>query len=448
MRYENQLIGLSRTSNMLSARRGVQLRRGLLFVTAWCTLHSFCAGAADRLPSQLGAFDTAPPDKLPRPWTTADIVEIRRITDIAISDRSHEIAFVVKQPLMDTGQIAYGLYVIQPHGTAARKLKEAHYIDQLSWHPGSDSWSARVDLGSGIQLYDVDASGVEHALAVNPNTVVDGPYETMLDTSATEGPRNTGIWSYEWSPDGKTLWYSLCRLRSKSEREALGNQGVRYNDHTMWPLAFHTDTTAVLGTELHVLNPRTNEDRTLVYVPEEEGFASVLFHRDSGSAVWEADSQHILYNSRGTKPNGDYDFSLWSVDVRSGESKRWPGTSISDALFSVPSADGQGYLTVRPVGSGHHLFQIGRSGAIDKDYGATAFSRIGKGLGLGAWHDPASGRIVLAGAFEDRSGLVALPETPSGAALAKMPDNLSNCSFTVDLSYGACVRENLTQAPE
>src|SRR5208282_6827695 len=106
----------------------------------------------------------------------------------------------------------------------------AAYLGELASHPGTDSWTIRGDFGDGIQLYDVDVLGREHPLAVNPRTVVVGAAESVVDGNATEGPRETGVASYEWAPDGRSLWYSIYRLRDPAERSAMAQQGITYDD--------------------------------------------------------------------------------------------------------------------------------------------------------------------------------------------------------------------------
>src|SRR6267142_652832 len=106
-----------------------------LFIVAVCVgMHSQCAQADDRLPARFDAVTDAAHDEAPRTWTMADIVEVRRITHTAISDRTRQVAFVVKQSFIDSDDIRYGLYLVEPHGRSARKIVEAAFIDQLSWH--------------------------------------------------------------------------------------------------------------------------------------------------------------------------------------------------------------------------------------------------------------------------------------------------------------------------
>jgi dipeptidyl aminopeptidase/acylaminoacyl peptidase len=54
----------------------------------------------------------------------------------------------------------------------------------------------------------------------------------------------------------------------------------------------------------------------------------------------------------------------------------------------------------------------------------------------------------LAVSYEDRQGLVTVPESRAGQSLKKITDTLTHCSFTKDIGHGACVRESVTTPPE
>lgn len=107
------------------------------------------AAAADRLPAFLDSTARRTGALVQRTWNIADIVEVRRITGTAISEKTRQVAFVVKQSFIDSDDIRYALYVVEPHGRRARKITEGAYLDQLASHPGSDSWTVRGDFGDG-----------------------------------------------------------------------------------------------------------------------------------------------------------------------------------------------------------------------------------------------------------------------------------------------------------
>ncbi len=251
---------------MRQSQKSLCARRPGLAVIALCLgWHVHDARAVDRMPTTLSSLADSGPGR--RPWAIKDIVEIRRVTGIAISEKTRQVAFVVKQSFMDGDEIRYALYVAEPHARIAGKIVESAFMDELAWHPDSSLWTVRGDFGSGIQLYDIGPAGEVHPLVVNPKTVTVGAAESVVDRDADEGPRETGIASYEWAPDGTALWYSLYRLRDAGERSAMARNGIVYDDKEMYVRAFGIDPTLVVGAELHVLQPSEARDRMLLFVP-------------------------------------------------------------------------------------------------------------------------------------------------------------------------------------
>jgi dipeptidyl aminopeptidase/acylaminoacyl peptidase len=397
------------------------------------------------MPVVLSALADSGPGR--RPWTIKDIVEIRRVSGIAISERTRQVAFLVKQSLMDGDEIRYALYVAEPHARNARKIVECAFMDELAWHPNSNLWTVRGDFGSGIQLYDIDPAGEVHPLVVNPKTVTVGAAETVVGRDADEGPRETGIASYEWAPDGTALWYSLYRLREAGERSAMARNGIVYDDREMELHAFGNDPTLVLGVELHVAKPAEPYDRMLLFVPGGVRVGT-LFNRDLGSAFWDRDSRHIQYSLWLSKPDASVDLSMWSIDALSGEARQLTGNTMHDLFHAIPARDGRRYLTVKlnEVGEGHRLVEVADAGIV-KDYGPVSFNDVGSRRGLGSW--PGRRETLIAAVdYDDRRGLTTIPASKAGRALGRVRENLSQCIFTKNPTYGVCVRESATTAPE
>jgi dipeptidyl aminopeptidase/acylaminoacyl peptidase len=421
--------------------------RGLGLAVMWLCLgwQVHDAQAVDRMPTTLSSSADAGPGR--RPWAIKDIVEIRRLTGIAISEKTRQVAFVVKQSFLDGDEIRYALYVAEPHAGNARKIVECAFMDELAWHPDSSLWTVRGDFGSGIQLYDIDSVGQIHPLVVNPRTVSVGAAESVIDGDADEGPRETGIASYEWAPDGAALWYSLYRLRDVGERSSMARNGVVYDDREMFLRAFGNDPTLALGAELHLWKPAEARDRMLLFVPGGLRIGT-LFNSHMGSAFWDRDSRHIQYSLWLSKLDASVDLSKWSIDVSSGEVQRLTGDTIHDLFSAIPAPDGRGYLTVRlnEEGEGHHLVGVADAGVV-KDYGPVGFNNVGSRSGLGAWPGR-DGTLIAAVAYDDRSGLTTIPASRASRALEAVKENLSHCTFTRNPTYGVCVRESATAAPE
>ncbi len=402
--------------------------------------------SAEQLPSKL-ARDTGQAHGTPtRGWTIRDIVEISEIRGLAVSKTPRQVAFLIRQPRLDAGAIRYGLYVVDIDGsTPARKILEAPLISDLSRSPNEKDWTVLADLGSGVQLYDVSDSGALRPLVVNSDTAVVGTWDGVIP--GIDEPHRTGILSYEWSPDGSSLWYSRLRLRSLAEREAFVDQGIRYDDRTMSGGLFRSHPGDLLGVELHVLTQTPASDRMLAFAPSVSATDAVLMRRSIGDVYWTQDSGNILYSAVSISEDGKFVTSQWSVDALSEEADPVPSTlRITDA---APALDGTSYLSVTNSPDGvSHLMEYGLDGGRLRDLGESLFHGIGMDAELGAWRDEGGRAEILAVSYPDRKGLVRVPESNASRAWALLTDNISHCSFSKDLSFGACVRDSLTLPPE
>jgi dienelactone hydrolase len=380
-----------------------------------------------------------------RSWTIPDIVEVSRITGVAIRGATHVTAYVLKQPSIADGENHYELYLVDPtHQGVSRKLLAAKFIDDLSWHPATSNWTVRADLGTGVQLYDVtDEGGVTQILASVQTVVVGGSEGLVL--SITEGPRAIGVIAYGWAPDGRQLWYSRYRLRADSEQRQMLDQGLRYDDLKMIGTSVREAESVVrlLGTELHVVDIQSGRDRIMRFVGSDPAGDLQVFQSNAGQTVW-IDPRHIQYRLLDIA-SGQWRFSLWRIDVVNGETVELKIDSTDEMFYSVPTKEG--ILTVRTVdGKPRRLVDIGLDGRVLANYGPVAFRSIGGTHGV--WRDQARDRWVFAAHFMDHEGLMRFPAGSKSDALGNVAGHLSPCAFNWDLSFGACSRENIGLAPE
>jgi dipeptidyl aminopeptidase/acylaminoacyl peptidase len=379
-----------------------------------------------------------------RAWTVADVVEITRIKGIAIQGSTKETAFILQRPSIQQGKNLYALYTINPEsGEPAKKRFEADYMADLSSRIGSSRWTVRADIGNGVQLYEVSSDGVRHVVVENASTAIIGG-QSGLQISATEEPRNTGIISYEWSPDGKSLWYSRIRLRPTKDQAPIFVRGYFFDDTTSTgPMARDIDRALrFLGTELRVLDTATGLDRLVAYAPNNGSDDFDVFRQSEGSTRW-VDSGHIQYRL-GVIENGILKYRLRRVDVLTGSVAEFSTASDYDIYYSLPSIEG--FLTVRSIGTKPHLVNVGLHSQVVKDYGAVSFSRIGGGRRM--WRSPTGSTIVFSVEREEGDGLEAYASHNIWNGLTSSRGFLSQCAFNSTLTFGVCSRESLTVAPE
>ncbi|WP_129774476.1 prolyl oligopeptidase family serine peptidase [Peristeroidobacter soli] len=387
----------------------------------------------------VGSGHAAGPAGGTRSWTIRDIVETGQITSTTLDEQRRRVAFVFRQSSVERGDTRFSLYVVPADGSsAARKILDTAYMDDVSPRPGTDRWTVRADLGQGVQLYEIDDRGGTRPLIVTERTAPVGGFGGMLQ-SAHDESRQTGVVSYAWSPDGSALWYAKLRLRSPAEQQAVTNAGVVYNSATMTSLAFGKDMSAMDGTELRLWRP--TEDRLLAHVPASAMDDFLRFSRDS--VAWSSDGKRLQYSDSESTNGGRRDFVRMAIDLASGKVERVPNAAALEALYASPLPNGQSFVTVRDEANGKRLVHLDVSGKVLKDHGPVDYSRLSSRVGS-SWN-AAGDRAVLGVTYRDHDGLVLFPNVAANSKWSQRRDHFSNCVFSQNLEYGACVRESLTE---
>jgi dipeptidyl aminopeptidase/acylaminoacyl peptidase len=371
-------------------------------------------------------------------WTLREVLEIRDITETAMCGNG-DAAFIMKQAFLDRNQVRYGLYRIPNGRSVAKKLIESGYIGDLSCHPQTNKWTVRGEFGAGVQLYEVSDRGKINALIVSRDLVLAGGFGRIFTALAA---RQTGIFAYQWAPDGKSLWYSRPRCRSAREGHVLSSGGIFFDDRTLDYMSFLNDPTQFEGKELHVLTMQSGLDRTMSFIPSASAYDNVVFERPS--IAWSSDSRSIFYSNptvRGGRTPGE-DFAIAHLDVASGSSETLTNKkSRLDVaeLFAIP---GNRLLTVRLQGTQKHLVGVAVGTDSFTDYGNVPFGSIQQAF-IGS-----RGQFILEVGLPGRDGLFFYPASSQNELLSQVTDDLSECSFTSSLKIGICVRQSLSHAPE
>lgn len=390
-------------------------------------LGSSSAFASPDLPVTLSASQT--PHLSQRGWTLSDIVEVTRITSIAISADGARWAFVLKQPSLDLGESRYGLYVGAGDG-AARKVADSTYLADLQQRPGHKTWTLRGEFGHGVQVYDIDDVGRRTVRLIHqPLSQAGG--DTSLAPSASEPARATGVLAFGWSPDGEALWYATLRPRSAKALRAWRDEGLAYVDGLTTATDFYAAPPAE-AVELWVRETRSGRDQRVAQAPGGRSTASVAFR--AGTVFWDS-PQGLVYQRHALSETGAPKQSFWRFDLAAGASARQPQGG------GVTTASGQLRLT-RLDGGKHELSERSSEGHTLTPPRPVSYS--GMGGRLGVWRSP-GGQVLYGVRQSDRLGLAAYPlPTP----LSPVSDSLHPCAFDQSLRVGVCGRESLTRAPE
>lgn len=415
-------------------RRPVRLRRSIVVGRAMAVVLSLLGAAAAAQGGQ-------------GRWTIPDIVDVEQIQSVAISPAGGEAAYVLRQPSVTADRIGYGLYVVATKGGAEpKRLLQATYISAVTVSPRRGYWTVLANIGKGVELYDVNDRGVTVPVAVSNSIGVVGTEQGMI--APLGEPRRTGVISYQWSPDGKRLWYTTFRLRTPAERKACIENGVEYDDRRLDSETFRNYPCSLLGFDLHVKSLVGGSDRVVAFVPSVQNTDIVSVSRKFGTARWAADSRHVEYTRYGIDDAGRMVKVSWSVDALTGvrtalpKAVNWP--------LAVPAADGRGYYTVkRTHGGGGDLCEFAFDHRELKDLGPVRFVAVGSTDYLGGtWIDGRTGEQILSVYYPDHTGLVTLPQSPAGRSLERVDDNLRPCAFSKDLQVGVCARQSQILAPE
>lgn len=384
-----------------------------------------------------------------KPWTIADIVDVRQIQSVAVSSSEGEAAYVLREPSVAADRVKYELCEVELSGAGHPNcLLEARYIKDVTQRSGAKRWTILADIGNGVQLYDVGDSGTVFPVAVSSSTAMVGAYGGVIPT--VQGPRRAGVWSYQWSPDGSELWYSTLKLRTPVQVRAFDEDGVEYDDQK--DVAFSTlrrPAGEFVGFELHVQGANGKGSHVVAFVPADQFLEEANLRRDLASALWMRDSRHIVYTTDTLAPSGRIAISRWYVDAKTGVKRALPLNSPW-WVMAVPAADSGRYYEVKQFRGADHLWEYSDTGTKTKDLGGVPYSMVGmmKSFPGGTWIDSGTGRQILSALYHHHIGLVSLPQSRAGRAWAKVKDNLNPCDFTDDLRIGVCVRQSQTLAPE
>ncbi|MGH9434918.1 MAG: prolyl oligopeptidase family serine peptidase [Terriglobia bacterium] len=362
---------------------------------------------------------------------------------------SHLAGFVVETPTLADDRDHYALYKVSP-GRAPKLLVKAAFMRNLEWRPGTTDWTIRADFGHGVQLYEVSEAGsVKPLLVVTPVALVGG-WDGLITGDETR-PRETGVLSYQWAPDGRHFWYSRVRIRSAGEVKRRSH-GIVYDDVTMAGLE-SSDFQRQMHysrSELHVVDVRTGIDRLVasdsVSIVDEFNFR-YSYH----STQW-VDSSSLQYRVL-SLPNGYWTNTLWRFDLLSGKTRRlqMPFAGLFQVAVSMPVSNG--FITWRKTPGGEHLQDVTAAGNAVRDFGPVSFRYLSPGGAKfrgGMWMDREDDHWIFSVSHQDgvADGLVFFPSTPAGRRIKDVKYSLNNCSFSTTLTWGICNRESLTQPPE
>lgn len=363
------------------------------------------------------------------PWKLEDVLSIPHVTDTALAADGRSLAYILRVANRDIDRTEYELHVTDFLPGGDRVILRSPWIDRLQTIPGRQGWSFLADRGLGVQLYAADETAQITSIVVNPTTVLVGSVDGGEFGYGFAEPVRFGVAYYDWSPDGRRLFYSVLRSQD-------GKDVVRYDEDVTRLTLYLRRGPAV--TARFFVKPEGEAASWIADVP-----GSDLVGRFSGGMpVWHVDALDfsLQTDNLNTPHVQRYRWRFDEKTVRSLDSE--PTLAADD----IAGPNG-GTLHVERDGPGRRLREHLPDGQI-LDYG-TLDVRLSDRRSPGHWLSPdrAFALVAIRYPLEGRYGLVRIER---GGRLRRIetPQSLTHCSFIPSLTTGVCIREGVVTPPQ
>ncbi|GLI98034.1 prolyl oligopeptidase family serine peptidase [Sphingobium sp. BS19] len=362
------------------------------------------------------------------PWTLEDVLSIPHVTDTALAADGRTIAYILRVANQAADRTEFELHITDFRSGGDKVVSRSLWMERLQTVPGQKAWSVLADQGAGVQLYRVDGAAQMSSIIVNPETVLVGSVDGGEFGYGFTGPVRFGIAYYDWSPDGRRLFYS--QLRQGTEKD-----GVRHDEDVTRLTLFRRRGPAV--TARFFVKEGGKAPIGLADVPPSDRVGRFL----GGMPAWHSDA---------------LDFSLQTDDLNTPHVARYrwhfgdktprrlddEPTLFSDAI----AGPGGGNLFVEGEGVAARLKER-QPGGKTRDFGAFN-ATLSDRRSPGHWLSPNRDFALVAVRYplEGRYGLVRI-ERNGGIKRIEVPESLTHCSFAPSVAEGVCIWEGIARAP-
>jgi dipeptidyl aminopeptidase/acylaminoacyl peptidase len=364
-----------------------------------------------------------------RRWTVEDIVTAPANFDLSLASDGMSLAYLERRADIEKDETVSILHLLDLRSCVSREILRAASAEQLKPLPGGRGWSVLLDRGEGLQLYELDAGGTIKPLLVRNADVTVGQTEGGLFAVRSGAPRRIGILYYDWSPDGRWLWYATLKPRPEQVDILIDEAVVSQRNRRRAPVKATVELRIRSTTgEEWLVESRPSDDRLAFYF--------------GGNVEWTDEGpRYQLELTDAEQPAGIGTFA-WSFATKA--SRPIERGSGFPAIGQVHGPNG-GTLASEGFGNSFALTETRPDGQ-KIQYGRQPYY-IGDPRAAGNWLS-ADGRTALLGVrttSHPRYGLVRL--TGRGAKSFFGRGSFTACDFRNDLAWGICVDEALNQAP-
>lgn len=163
------------------------------------------------------------------PITLEEIVSFREVKEPKRSPDGSKVAFLVTQAFLSCDCYRTALYVVSSGaGGIPTKLVEEPSLSNVRWTPDGANISYLSAKSGSQQLwkFNLDTKSAEPVF-----THVPGEDQTIRRVGYHPSDKTpVGVFTYEWSPDGKQIAFISAPAIEKSETDKLEKQGVLFNE--------------------------------------------------------------------------------------------------------------------------------------------------------------------------------------------------------------------------
>ncbi len=363
-------------------------------------------------------------------WTIDDVLSIPEVTSVALAHDGRSFAYVLRMADTEKDRPTFEFHILDLTNRQDRIVVRSNWIDRIRPVPGKASWSILADRGAGVQLYELDPIGNTTPLVVNPDTILVGNADGAEFGYTFTGPLRFGVAFYDWSPDGRRLFYSLVRPGFFEHKLSINDDVVEAGLHRRPP--------PPVSVEFFLKEAEGNPIR-IATVRGTDKVARFL----GGLPVW-----HDGFLDYGVQTGDRGKLRMTRYRWRFADRAAAPvADAAPEPASSIARGPHGGSLSVEWVGEARHLLERGNDGIV-ADYGPTVLS-VSDPRSSGNWSAPDGSFTITAVRITDEARYALLRVDRSGATrLIQVPESLRHCDFSPDLRRGICVREGLTRPAE
>lgn len=364
-----------------------------------------------------------------RLWTIDDILTVPEVNEIALADDGKRAFYAVEIADIEAGRPRSHVRTIDVATGRTRTLLTVDSAKSLRSVPGTSDWSALLDFGDGLQLYRIDREGSVRLVISNPSPVPVGKADMSFPIGGGMRPSRIGVLDYDWSPDGKWLWYSMIKTKPGAGR-------VRFDEEVS---ALRNRRRSAIEVEVdYFLRGPDGSAVRIATRPSSDRVAT----RGGGRIVWQNDEVRFRVEVRDGTLGGK--FELWAWDRTK---KAISILSSERDLLSMWILVGPHGGQLATTGLDKHLELVETSSDGRRhNYGPVAFE-IGDPRAAG-WRMSADGRRVVLGTRGNenlRYGLALLER--DAVRIIETVASLARCGFDRALTTAVCVEEGMSIPP-